>query len=63
VPDAGVTLDVFRNVVIAHYFGVCERSGLTANAQLLALRNYFPKEDNNQVRRRLELVLEVEASG
>jgi hypothetical protein len=56
VPGAEVTLDVFQNVVIAHYFGVCERSGLTANAQLLALRNYFPKEDNNQVRRRLELV-------
>jgi hypothetical protein len=56
VPDAEVTLEAFRNVVIAHYFGVCERSGLTANAQLLALRNYSPKDDNDQLKRRLELV-------
>lgn len=56
VLDAEVTLDVFRDVVIAHYFGVCERSGLTANAQLLALRNYSPQEPDERIGRRLELV-------
>lgn len=56
VPDAEVTLAVFRDLLIAHYFGVCERCGLTANSQLLALRNFSPTEPDERIRKRLELV-------
>lgn len=52
-PDASVTFDALRDVVVAHYFGVCERVGLSANAQLLALRNYSPKKGDEKVRKRV----------
>ena len=49
--DARVTFDALRDVVVAHYFGVCERVGLLANAQLLALRNYSPKKGEDNARK------------
>ncbi len=55
-PNARVTFNALREVVVAHYFGVCVRVGLSANAQLLALRNYSPKKDKDSERKR---VLEV----
>jgi hypothetical protein len=55
-PDAMVPFAAFRDVVVAHYFGVCERISLPANAHLLALRNYTPEEDDQRKR-----VLEVTA--
>lgn|GEM_PF-5106742 len=36
----GVSIEGFRDILLLHYFGVCERLGITANAKLLALRSY-----------------------
>jgi hypothetical protein len=36
----GVSIEGFRDILLLHYFGVCERLGMTANAKLLALRSY-----------------------
>jgi hypothetical protein len=46
-PEASISFEALRDVLVAHYFGVCERIGLSANARLLALRNYSPASDPN----------------
>jgi hypothetical protein len=58
VPENQVKFAALRDVVITHYFGICERIGLPANAQLLALRNYSPKQAEDQSQRQLLLVTE-----
>ena len=55
-PDALVPFIAFRDVLVAHYFGICERVGLHSNAQLLALRNYSPTGSKER-----KQVLEVRA--
>jgi len=60
--NAVVPFAAFRDVLVAHYFGVCERIGLTANAQLLALRNYSPLSKEDRVRKEL-LELDAKLSG
>jgi hypothetical protein len=39
-----VSLAAFRDIVLVHYFGVCERIGMRANAKLLALRSLHEVE-------------------
>ena len=58
VPEEQVKFAAFRDVVVTHYFGVCERIGLSANAQLLALRNYSPVQAEDQTQRQLLLLTE-----
>lgn len=38
-PKDIVPIDVFRDILYIHYFGLCERIGLKANAQLLRIAN------------------------
>jgi hypothetical protein len=58
VPEDQVEFAALRDVVITHYFGICERIGLPANAQLLALRNYSPVQAEDQTQRQLLLLTE-----
>ena len=52
-PDARVSFEALRDVMVAHYFGVCERIGLQANAQLLAIANFVPTTAAEQFLKRL----------
>jgi len=62
-PDASISFEAFRDVLVAHYFGVCERIGLRSNARLLALANYSPTSnqnipDSDKIMKRLLLIHE-----
>lgn len=51
-PESRLPFEAYREILLTHYFGVCERLAMTANAQLLSLSNsiYLDKSKEEQLR-------------